>query len=216
MKKFGVLILSIGLVFLLAACGETKSQDRQENKQKETVDENKKQDRKEEELAEEGAEEEKDAQVNDEGEESEQKADSYNKPLDLTEGDPILVDIYHSNSDASDFEVTQEEIYTLDIGQIMQHLVKHGVISESAIFNSFQILDDEGETAIIMDMPQAFSEYLNGMGTAEEYMTIGSVVNTVLTAYQADKIKITIDGDEFGTGHAEYPGYMRAFTQTQE
>ena len=40
--------------------------------------------------------------------------------------------------------------------------------------------------------------------TSGEYVILGSVVNTFLTAYDADAIIITVDGEVLETGHSVY------------
>lgn len=58
--------------------------------------------------------------------------------------------------------------------------------------------------AMSIDFNTAFAQQVSGMGTAGEYMIMGSVVNTFLRAYGAKQVTITVDGDVLETGHAIY------------
>lgn len=65
--------------------------------------------------------------------------------------------------------------------------------------------------ALDLDLNQAFGNALGSMGTAGEYMTLGSLCNTFLDAYGCEKIQITVEGNTLETGHTEYPGYLNKF-----
>ena len=45
-----------------------------------------------------------------------------------------------------------------------------------------------------LDMNQAFQKFLQSMGTAGEYVVMGSVTNTFLNAYDCEQVKITVEG----------------------
>ena len=55
------------------------------------------------------------------------------------------------------------------------------------------------QTAIAAMLP-----YMQGSGTAGEYLTMGSVVNTFLTAFDAETMTLTVNGKPLETGHDIY------------
>ena len=57
---------------------------------------------------------------------------------------------------------------------------------------------------LFLDFNAAFSDQLVTYGTAGELMMIGSVVNTFLSAYGADTVMITVDGQIMESGHVIY------------
>ena len=53
------------------------------------------------------------------------------------------------------------------------------------------------------------------MGTAGEYLTMGSVVNSFLDTYQADGIEITAGGNVIETGHTSFEGVLNHFDSNE-
>ena len=68
------------------------------------------------------------------------------------------------------------------------------------------------EDTITLDLSKTFEEYVNQMGTAGEYATVGSVVNTYLDAYDAKAVSLLVEGGTWSTGHAEYETLQGRYT----
>lgn len=75
--------------------------------------------------------------------------------------------------------------------------------------NSFMTTVDDEDLKIDLDLSEEFS--LREMGTSQEYMVLGSLVNTYLMAFHADEILITINGETLQSGHSEYTEYLNYF-----
>ena len=67
-----------------------------------------------------------------------------------------------------------------------------------------EVSTDTGKATLEADFNDALRQSLLPMGTAGEYVLMGCVVNTFLTAYQADAITITVEGEVLETGHSVY------------
>lgn len=93
----------------------------------------------------------------------------------------------------------------------MEALISKGAVAADVKVLNFKTTEVDGKSSIELDLNSEFASYVKNMGTTGEYYAIGSVCNTFLKSYDCQQIKITVDGQELTTGHAEYPGYMTAF-----
>ena len=100
------------------------------------------------------------------------------------------ITIYKSNENADGFDT---ETVSLD------------ALTPENIPSDVKVLDfKQEEDTITLDLSKTFEEYINQMGTAGEYATVGSVVNTYLDAYDAKAVSLLVEGGTWSTGHAEY------------
>lgn len=86
---------------------------------------------------------------------------------------------------------------------IMEQLVQAGALPEGV-----RVLSMEGG---VLDLSSEFLTFLNTMGTSGEYVVMGSVVNTYLTAFGLDRITITVEGNVPETGHSIYDEPLRRY-----
>ena len=86
---------------------------------------------------------------------------------------------------------------------ILEQLVQAGALPEGV-----RVLSMEGS---VLDLNSAFLSFLNTMGTSGEYVVMGSVVNTYLTAFGLDRITITVEGKVPETGHSIYDEPLRRY-----
>ena len=121
------------------------------------------------------------------------------------------VRIYFGNADASDFETENVLVQQISADEIWNQLIEKGVIPMDVIILSCKETEQEGKKALELDVSEKFSTYLNGLGTSGEYITVGSICNTFLDAFDSETIRITVEGKKLETGHAEYPGYMSKY-----
>ncbi|MDR1017921.1 MAG: GerMN domain-containing protein [Lachnospiraceae bacterium] len=123
----------------------------------------------------------------------------------------VKVDVYFANSDASrlvDQEVTFDR---LTPQALIDELAKHNMVSTDLIANSVTTTTNNGDKAIILDVSSNFSDFLSERGSTGEWFSMGSVVNTFLDAYDADYIKITVDGNNITGGSADYTGFQKDY-----
>ena len=121
------------------------------------------------------------------------------------------VRIYFGNADASDFETENVLVQQISADEIWSQLIEKGVIPMDVTILSCKETEQEGKKALELDVSEKFSTYLNGLGTSGEYITVGSICNTFLDAFDSETIRITVGGKKLETGHAEYPGYMSKY-----
>lgn len=121
------------------------------------------------------------------------------------------IKVYYSNSDASGFESKEVAIGSLSSNEVLKALVDKGVLPVDVSLLSFKEFEKDNEKLLELDFSDKFITYIKTLGTSAEYYIVGSICNTFLDAYGSDKIHITVNGDVFTTGHAEYPGYMGKF-----
>ena len=108
--------------------------------------------------------------------------------------------IYLPNDNADGFEVETVETYVIDPESVLQELQTRGALPETVAINSFS---SEG-AQLNIDFNRAFRDLICSMGTAGELMITGSVVNTYLSAFQADSVFFTVDGEILESGHVIY------------
>ena len=56
----------------------------------------------------------------------------------------------------------------------------------------------------VLDLGRSFQEQVSRMGTAGEYIMVGSLVNSIISAFGTDGVALTIDGSSLETGHEIY------------
>lgn len=134
--------------------------------------------------------------------------------------------LYLPNEDASAFETVTETVKATPQG-LVDALVAHGALPEGTEVLSFTLDDhgvetQEGDTVsytpgdtvtIELDVSQAFGDAAASTGTAGESMLLGSLVNTMLKAYQADEVLLTCEGEVLETGHNVYDQPLTFFTE---
>ena len=111
---------------------------------------------------------------------------------------------FHGDDNVEYFIEEKEEIEMLakdlNAQMLIDLLAEKGVIPDTIEVNSFK---KEG-TLIKLDLSIEFEQYVQTMGTAGEGITIGSLVNTFLSNYEADGLELKIDGRDMETGHNIY------------
>lgn len=108
--------------------------------------------------------------------------------------------LYAPNEDATEFIQCSWELTELSPSALCNALLEAGVLTDGVAFNSIQV---EGNQ-VRLDVNAAFGQRISSYGTAGEYMIMGSVVNTLLGAYNAETVSITMDGQILESGHAIY------------
>lgn len=116
--------------------------------------------------------------------------------------------IYKSNENADGFDTETVSLDALTPENIMAALIDAGVVPSDVKVLDFK----QEEDTITLDLSKTFEEYVNQMGTAGEYATVGSVVNTYLDAYDAKAVSLLVEGGTWSTGHAEYETLQGRYT----
>lgn len=117
--------------------------------------------------------------------------------------------IYTANYDATGFDIREVEYNDENIlDVIINNLKKDKNLPENVIVNNFSIEENQ----IYLDLNEEYLTFISSQGTTGEYYSIGSVVNSFLENYkEIECINLTINGEHFSTGHAEYFGPFKKF-----
>lgn len=235
MRKFRllpVIAVSTALMMGITGCESTTQKPaKEETKKEETKEEETKQPETSKDTDSESAEttEEKDAtdatdtteekDVEDseaeKKEDTAEKAEGTTKETESEESQEEQLTLYLPNENADGWNVTKNQIEQITPDIIIGQLVGAGAIPDSVTVVSFG--EDQGENGLILklDLSSNFAEGLLNMGTAGEYLTMGSVVNSFLDTYQADGIEITAGGNVIETGHTSFEGVLNRFDSNE-
>ena len=142
---------------------------------------------------------------------------------DIAVLDEFMVTLYLPNDTADGFDTVEETVEASPQG-IVDALIAHGVLPEGVTVDAFETMSDGvetqegdvvsyevGELSITLDLSEEFLSAVTGTGTAGETMVMGSLMNTMLTAYNAQTLTLTCGGEVVETGHAVYDEPMTFF-----
>lgn len=115
--------------------------------------------------------------------------------------------LYKSNDDATALVQETVQVDQLTPENVLAVLIERGGLQADIRILSLEQAEDNGKKVLNIDFSQEFGNYVGSMGTAGEYMIMGSVCNTFLNAYGCERVKITVEGGVLATGHKEYTGY---------
>lgn len=112
----------------------------------------------------------------------------------------VSFDIYYPNEDFTEFLHKAITLDALSAQAVLDQLIALGVVNGDVTVND-AILD---ETQLNLDLHSSFLTQLRTLGSTGERFVVGSIVNTFLSAYGADSVMITVDGDLMDSGHMVY------------
>ena len=226
MRKFRLLpVIAVSTVLMMGITGcesTTQQPAKEETKKEETKEEETKQPETSKETDSESTEtkdttEEKDGKDSEaeKKEDTAEKAEDTTKETESAESQEEQLTLYLPNENANGWDVTKNQMEQITPDIIIGQLVGAGAIPDSVTVVSFG--EDQGENGLILklDLSSNFAEGLLNMGTAGEYLTMGSVVNSFLDTYQADGIEITAGGNVIETGHTSFEGVLNHFDSNE-
>ncbi len=111
--------------------------------------------------------------------------------------DTIIV--FSPNEDLDGYIQTEVQGHQLTI---LEALVEVGVLPAEVQVN--EIAWDSEARTIHVDFNAAFQDLIHTQGSTGELMIMGSVVNTFLTANDAETMTITVEGEILESGHVIY------------
>ena len=117
-----------------------------------------------------------------------------------TEPETVTFTVYWGNENADGLLSAEVQVSEINEEVVIAELVKAGAIPEGVAVNE---LTREGDQLNI-DFNEVFLNYLYTMGTSGELMLTGSVVNTFLSAYGAESVMFTVNGEIVESGHVIY------------
>lgn len=119
----------------------------------------------------------------------------------------VTINLYNPNANADGFDVTKVSIPKVTPTNVVKELAKKQDSYKGVVARGFT----QKKTHVTVDFNDKFQENLCKMGTAGETMMLGSFVNTMLDACNADTITIKIRGNALETGHNVYDQPLRKF-----
>ena len=123
---------------------------------------------------------------------------------DLSGTELTVFTVYTPNETYDGFIATEVQGEKLTV---LGALIDAGVLTDDVQVNYYAW---EG-TVVTADFNAAFRDLLNSQGTAGERMLMGCVVNTLLSANNAETVMITVDGETLESGHVVYDFPMEFF-----
>ena len=124
-------------------------------------------------------------------------------PTEIPETEPPVLlsyQMYLPNDNADGFDVQTVETSQITAESVLAELQAAGVLPDTVVINAFGAAGNQ----LNIDFNQAFADLICSMGTAGEMMITGSVVNTYITAFQAESVYFTINGNILESGHVVY------------
>ena len=120
---------------------------------------------------------------------------------DAVEEDHIMITLYHSNEDATGLTSTGGVIIeSITPENVLQIMIDLGEMSSEVQVLSFQ-QSEEVQGLLELDLSTGFNDFLAGQGTSGELIVLGSLVNTFLSAFDGESIRITVGGGALSTPH---------------
>ena len=108
--------------------------------------------------------------------------------------------VYRGNENADGLLAREVLVPQLTPEVVMAELIKAGVVPGDTVVNS---LEKDG-TQLNIDFNEAFMNHLCTMGTSGEMILVSSVVNTFLSAFDAESVMFTVNGETVESGHVIY------------
>ena len=141
------------------------------------------------------------------------KQPAHSQPASSTQGEPeptaapsVVITVYTGDETAEHF-LTQE--------------VAAAALDENSVFAALKSADDvelldfaQNGGALTIDLSDAYASYIQSLGTSGEYIAVGCLVNTYLTAFGADTVSITVNGAPLESGHNVYDMPLEFYTDS--
>lgn len=128
-------------------------------------------------------------------------AEPTDEPTQAATTAPVLAyTLYLPDENAEGFDEKEIQTGLINADTVLAELQAAGVLPEGVLINAFGADGNQ----LNIDFNQAFADLVCSMGTSGERMIIGSVVNTYMSAFQAESVYFTIDGEILESGHVVY------------
>ena len=108
--------------------------------------------------------------------------------------------MYCGDENAENFLTREVQVPEISETVVVEHLISAGVLPDGTAVNELTV---DG-TQLSIDLNDAFLNHLYTMGTSGERILVGSVVNTFLSAYGAETVFLTVNGEIIESGHVIY------------
>ena len=126
---------------------------------------------------------------------------SENTADQQTASGKIKTNIYYSNEMGDGLDERTVEAEKLTPEFLLEQLAQENIVTEDTKANSCTVKEENGQKIVVLDLSEAFGAYASSMGTDGEYVVIAALTDTFLDAYQADSLRLTVEGQQLETGH---------------
>lgn len=189
MRKIICILLAVVMLFSLTACKKDKEASKTDDKQTVTT-----------EKVEKVEQTEQIEQTEQPTPEKETEAPTEPEKEETFVPELLEYRLYLPNENANGFDIEFVECEYFDIEDMIDELKKHNALPEDVALNDY---DFDGNT-IKIDFNKAFGDYMNTMGSSGELMVVGSVVNTLMDAFDVEYVQFTVEDEIFESGHVTY------------
>lgn len=123
----------------------------------------------------------------------------------------IALHIYCGDEQAENIE--QRTVYVDEVTEqvVMEQLIRALGLDQKAALNSIYFGMHGGDRVVILDLNQAFADAVKKLNSANEYIAMGSLVNTFLDCYQCELLLLTAEGKVLETSDNKYEEYLEAY-----
>ena len=87
---------------------------------------------------------------------------------------------------------------------LIESLIQERMIPVGTKVNFYEITKEAGRRVLLLDLSVQFEEAAAKTGTAEEFMLIYSVANTMIKNLKVDAVRLTSEGHVIESNHAIY------------
>ena len=123
----------------------------------------------------------------------------------------IPIRIFHSDDSKENLCVSMARTEEITPEILLLNLSFYQLVLDTMTAQDFERKKQEDGLLLTLDLPEDFEEYLSGLDASEEALTMGSVVNTFLDAYEGMAILITVEGETLNTGRGVYSEALRQY-----
>lgn len=127
--------------------------------------------------------------------------DASAQPEDDSHADVV---IYYGNGASHELNRETVKVEELLPEELVSALVKHNIVSLDTKVLSF--VEEQRETGKVLhlDLSRAAGEYIRTMSGEAECIIVASIANTFLENYDADAIRLTVEGKALTSAHRAY------------
>lgn len=105
---------------------------------------------------------------------------------------------------------------TVCVDEVTEQVVMEKVVSalemdKAVALKSISFGMHGGDKVVMLDLNQAFADYVKKMSASGEYIVMGSLADTFLDCYQCDLMLVTVEGKVLDTGRDVYEEYLEMY-----
>ena len=117
------------------------------------------------------------------------------------EEEPRRIVLYQSDEQGMGLVTSDKTIEYLSPENVVSLLINQGELGPDVRVLSFTERGEPGQKQLELDLSSEFSDFIGGLGTSGEFVVLGSIVNTFLSAFEGESILITVEGEALSTPH---------------